>query len=88
MANAAIETHSVITVGIMRPVSTTFGIVLNCFIFLAAFQELQFRQEHISQFQMIFISDVTVALTVAFTHFFFIYTLSLYLIGVDRIFFF
>ena len=33
-ANAAIETPPVITVDVIRPVSTMLVIVLNCFIFL------------------------------------------------------
>ena len=52
LANAAIEISPVITVDVIRPVSTMPVIVLNRFIFFwQSVHELQFRQVNMAQFQ-------------------------------------
>ena len=53
-ANAAMEIPPVITVEIIRPVSTMPVIVLNRFIFWQSVHELQFHQADMPQFQFIF----------------------------------
>ena len=50
LANAAMEILPVITVDVIRLVSTIPAIVLNRFIFLAIVHELQFHQEKMPQF--------------------------------------
>ena len=50
LVNAAMEIPPVITVDVIRLVSTIPAIVLNRFIFLAIVHELQFHQEKMPQF--------------------------------------
>ena len=64
LANTAIENPPVIIVDVIRTVSITLVIVLNCFIFLATFNELQSHQAKMPKFQLIFSSNLFVDLAV------------------------
>ena len=50
LVNEAMETHSVITLDVTRPVSNTPVIASNRFIFLLACHGLQFHQAIVPQF--------------------------------------
>lgn len=63
LVNVAMETPPVIVVDVDRPSYTMLVTVLNCFIFLPAFCELQFHQINMPQCLLIFFSsDMLVAL--------------------------
>ena len=62
--NAAIEIPPVITVDIIRPVSTIPVIVLNRFIFWQFVHKPQFHQEKMPQFHSIFLIDMIMVLAV------------------------
>ena len=64
LASATIEIPPVITVDVIRPLSTIPLIVLNRFIFLAFVHELQFHQRNMSQSQTICLSNMFVVLAV------------------------
>ena len=66
LANAAIEIPPVITVDVIRPVSTMPVIILNRFFFFwQSVHKLQFNQEKMFQFQLIFAADMSVVLVVS-----------------------
>ena len=64
LANAVIEIPLVITVDVIKPVSTIPVIVLNRFIFWQFIHELQFHQEKMFQSQTICLIDMILVLVV------------------------
>ena len=64
LTNAAIGIPPVITVDVIKPVSTIPVIVLNRFIFWQSVHKLQFHQEKMPQFQSIFLINMFVVLVV------------------------
>ena len=64
LVNAAVDIRPVITVDVIRPVSTIPVIILNRFMFWKIAQGHQFHQEKMSQFWTICLFDMIVVLAV------------------------
>ena len=61
LVNVAIEAPRIITVYVIRPISTSLVIVLKRSIFLSTFHELLFHQANMPQCQLVFSSDILVS---------------------------
>ena len=64
LANDAIEILPVITVDVIRPVSTMLVIVLNCFIFLAILSQTSILSSKYASIFVNFLSDMSVVFVV------------------------
>ena len=64
LANAAIEAHPVITVDVIRPVSTMLVIVLNRFIFSAIRSRTSISSSKYASISVNFLGDIFVVLVV------------------------
>ena len=64
LVNAAIKIPSVITIDVIRPVSTMSVIVLNCFIFLAIRSRTSVSSSKYVSTSVSFLSDMFVVLVV------------------------